>query len=259
MDPINMGSTSSYSVFANNPIMFADPLGLDTVSSRGAAKNVGDIVRTRKKDSYWYERKTDKGWEEMGSSSNLPSYSVTAKRKVGNNWLRWPSYTHQDALRWQDERATAFHLISSGQSLNYKGASEEYLSLIPDFHREYQAEQEGRTMQFGAVVLILGPLGWEFVVESGGLEYGQQAFTLGKEFIFEGSLNAHYYGTQLLNATSRELIYGVRYLLGSRLTIDQVIRLEKLAEKYKDLNNFYKDVKRYKELYDNIKKIINNF
>jgi hypothetical protein len=252
-----MGSTSPYSTFANNPIIFVDPLGLDTVSSRGAAKNVGDVVRTRKGNSNWYEKKTKKGWEEMGSSSNLPEVVVSAKKKRISNWLQWPNYTHQDVLRWQGERAAAFHLIGSGKPLNFKGASEEYVSLIPNFQREYQAEQEGRMMQGGAVALILGPLGWEFVVESGGLEFGQEAYTFGKEFLFEGSLNAHYYGSQLLNATSRELLYGVRYLIGSRLTIDQIIRLEKLAEKYKDINKFYKDVNKYKDLYDNIKKIIN--
>jgi hypothetical protein len=42
---------------------------------------------------------------------------------------------------------------------------------MPNFAREYKAEQEGRVMQLGAVALILGPAGWELLTEAGVSSY----------------------------------------------------------------------------------------
>ena len=44
IDPINKGGTSPYSAFNNSPLMFSDPLGLDTVNSFQKA-GTGDVVQ----------------------------------------------------------------------------------------------------------------------------------------------------------------------------------------------------------------------
>ena len=37
---------------------------------------------------------------------------------------------------------------------------------------------------------------------------------------------------------------------------EKLARLDQLAEKYRDLNKFYKEVKKYKKVFDTIKKLV---
>jgi RHS repeat-associated protein len=171
MDPVNTGGKSPYATFANNPIIFVDPLGLDTVKSSKKAKNVGDVFEHQHGKSNFFWDLTPSGWEGGGSSSILPEATVTAERANHLFILPGFDYSHEQSLRWQDERAIALNRLSSGKSINYKGASEEYISLIPNFEREYQAEQESRTMQYGAAALLLGPAAWQVLAETGASSY----------------------------------------------------------------------------------------
>jgi RHS repeat-associated protein len=75
----------------------------------------------------------------------------------------------------------------------------------------------------------------------------------------ESETAIYYYGTRLLNATASDLYLAMRWSLRNRLTIDQLLRLEKLASKFRNIEKFKKEIKNIKELYDDIKKVITNF
>ena len=76
VDPVDFGSSSPYATFANNPIWYRDPLGLDTVNSSKKLKNVGNVFRhyNPKTNSNFYYNKTSNGLEEKGSSQYLQKF-----------------------------------------------------------------------------------------------------------------------------------------------------------------------------------------
>jgi hypothetical protein len=105
-----------------------------------------------------------------------------------------------------------------------------------------QYEREGRVMQVGAVIIILGPA---VGVELGGLSKDFQE-------IYE---QTYYYMERGYNIAARDLIYAIRYGLRARLTIDQIIRLERLAEKFRPLNKVL-NAKTLKKILDKIDDIV---
>jgi hypothetical protein len=112
-----------------------------------------------------------------------------------------------------------------------------------------RADHESRIMQFGAITLVLGPPAAVEVLwatDLGGIS----------DSWFNFNLRLWYEGQYALNSTTEELMLAIRQALGSRLTIDQAIRLERLAYEYRDLNKFIKNVKRLRDFYNNIKKAI---
>ena len=176
IDPMNSGATSTFAAFNNNPIIYSDPFGLDTVKKASGLKNIGDVFQhyNAKTNSNFFYNKTPGGIEEAGSSQRLDAVDVTAKMKP-RSWLGSSfNYTHQQTLRWQDERATAFHLISSGQPLNFKGAPEEYLTLLQNFKQEYQADQESRKAQLFVGGVFVAPFAASALAESGATYYLSQ-------------------------------------------------------------------------------------
>jgi RHS repeat-associated protein len=74
-DPVVHAGYSGYSVFMNNPLVYIDPLGLDSVNSKDNAK-VGDMVCTDDENG-------NATWAAKGSA--ISEVTVKAKRTPENN------------------------------------------------------------------------------------------------------------------------------------------------------------------------------
>jgi len=167
IDPVNIGGTSGYNAFANNPIIFVDPLGLDTVRSSGGAKT-GDVFQHQNGNSNFFWNKTADGWEGGGSSSNLDEVVVTGKRKsVGRNYFNWPAMNAKQGM-WNDKM---FGRIRDNQALQQSG-DPSWLAGQLQFHQHnYKMEQESRAVQGFAVGVIAAPIVGVALAESGAAYY----------------------------------------------------------------------------------------
>jgi RHS repeat-associated protein len=156
-DPIY--KNSPYETFGGNPLLFSDPYGLDTSSSKKGRLD-GDVFRSKTGNSYFYEKKVNGKWQNMGESSELEAVTVSAKRKrtlADNSGLNIFNNSVSSRVWREDYWAYKFKAIKTG--------------LDPDrikmYDRWIQADEDYRAMSLGAVGIIAAPL-----VVLGGVETG---------------------------------------------------------------------------------------
>lgn len=100
------------------------------------------------------------------------------------NYLNIPDYNKADVDRWDSYRATVRDLSAAGKPLNYAGVPSEYLDLLPNLKREWQANKDWRAanyaiLDFGTLfvpVPKVGMLRW--------LKYGGSTFQEAKVAIW---------------------------------------------------------------------------
>jgi len=245
---------SSYSFAFDNPIVYNDPLGLDPEE----ANKSGDKKKTHKhkhKDRSGPLHETLQEVVVVGHRKVQQSHSsrtVTAappNQAPPINWLGWSNSTSEDRKEWKRDQYLFLDRVRADQVIIQGGESYHYLHSITMYEQWRRADHESRIMQFGAITIVLGPPAAAEVLwaaDLGGISESWLNF----------NTRLWYEGQYALNSTTEELILAIRQALGSRLTIDQAIRLEKLAHEYRDLNKFVKDVKRLRDFYINIKKVI---
>lgn len=153
VDPVTIGGTSGYSSFANNPIIYVDPFGLDTVNSSKGAK-VGDVFQHRNGNSNFYWDKTEKGWEGNGSSQQLESVTVTARRKTYTRGFHWPKI-NRGQLAWNDEM---YSRIRNNKDLSQPEDPKWAQQQIAWHQHNYQAQQDGRMLQGVFVGAMAAPI-----------------------------------------------------------------------------------------------------
>jgi RHS repeat-associated protein len=169
IDPVGIGTNSGYHAFMNNPLLFIDPLGLDTVTSSKKAKDIGDVFQHQKGNSNFFWNKTADGYEGGGSSEQLSEVVVTAKIKRGRNWINYPNSTLRERKQWDiDQR-------------NYRLG--DFSRLTPQQIARYQswdkAESDYRALSYGGVGIIIAPLAAVVAVESGVVGALYQVGSLG--------------------------------------------------------------------------------
>jgi RHS repeat-associated protein len=166
VDPVNMGATSSYAAFANNPLIFVDPLGLDTVNSSRKA-GIGDVFQHQNNNSNFFWIKTAKGWEGGGSSENLASVVFTFKKKRTNNYIHWPEI-HIGQAAWNDEMYARIRDKKPMQKIGDPPWAADQIN----FHiRNYQAQEDGRMLQGIFAGAIGAPIAITGLAESGAGYY----------------------------------------------------------------------------------------
>ncbi len=85
-----------------------------------------------------------------------------------------------------------------------------------------KAEHESKVMQVGSIAIMFGP--WAVMEVAAPINFAE---------LYQQA----YFWTELgYNIAIRDFIYAVRYGMAARLSMDQIIRLERLAEKYRDLH-----------------------
>ena len=137
-DPLSDFNTrfSPYSFSNNNPISINDPHGL------------------------------------LSDSLNrhvLPTVYVTAKRKPKLRGFNWPSYTKEEVSRWREEKYRYNLRRDAGAAVIQGGESFLYLDNVSSFERRYQAREDGRKMQIGAVCAMATPVAAAAIVETVGV------------------------------------------------------------------------------------------
>ena len=151
VDPVNIGGTSGYATFANNPIIFTDPNGLDTVSSkkRGAAN--GTVYRSLSKsgNSYFYEKKVNGKWEDMGEVGNLPEVVVHSKTKKHGRYYNWMGIDNTPSRVWREDY---WYYKNNGIT---KGLDAD---MIKRYDRWIQADKDWRAMSLITVGILASPL-----------------------------------------------------------------------------------------------------
>jgi hypothetical protein len=266
-----------YAVLGNSPIYFIDPDGADWYKSRksgsydwfdGSGRQKGyrhmktGTWSARNKAGFSYYFGNAKDELIQSGPSSLAEVTITAKSK---KYAIWKWYGGQSFIVNKDLGINAWTYgrvkdgsLSLAEAMKNKSFAEDFTNSLTSLQRIDQAERDYRVMSYGAAAIIVAPLAWELLAESGAATAANEAFIWGRAVFNEAGRQFYFYGSKLVTATAKDLLYAVRYSLQSKLTIDQIIRLERMAEKYRDVNKFYKEVKQYKDLFENLKKIIEN-
>jgi RHS repeat-associated protein len=138
VDPMNTGTSSPYAAFLNNPIVYNDPFGLDTVNSVDKLKNIGDVFQhyNSKTNSNFFYNKTANGLEGSGSSQQLADVVFTAKAKPkASNWMGYPNVNKSDRVSWTTDQNIFFERKALGISAVQGGESNHYLSSVGMYER----------------------------------------------------------------------------------------------------------------------------
>ena len=218
IDPIEKVDESPYLCFGGNPIMYADPLGLDAEEPK--TKTLPPVIITVKptkqqKNRYAAIRKLMKKehlewWEASGDiDKNGKRYGPTPSMKVTDFTKNRVGYQMEKDIR----------SISMDMKINIlKGAA-----IIE-----------------GSIPLLL----------SGSLVAGSNLVNVTQESIY-----LDYMLNKLYNLGATEAILTLRYTLRKVLSVDNMIRLEKMAGKYHNYKKLYKHLKVVKDLFETFGKM----
>lgn len=192
---------SPYAFAQNNPILFNDPSGLDTIYTNTPDKTPGF-------------------GPDPAKGAILPEVKLSDARKpaTARNGFYLPVIRKHQA-EYSDEM---YARIRDGRPLIQKGDPAWLKDQIPYQLRNYQAEQEGRNMQIGAVIALATPLLISISPEL--LAIAQDGITL----INEGatSLNEIYTENSVI-ANARTRIFLAKYLKNA----PDLAKLGKTAQK----------------------------
>jgi RHS repeat-associated protein len=238
---------SPYTYGFDNPVVFNDPLGL-TADSTGS-KTVHHKKHPNKPKYKELAPVTIVAYKKDCKTCNPPPRTVNVGPPPSSappiNYINWPDPSPEQRAEYKKSQDLYYDRLNSGAALVQGGESWQYLNSLSMYQQWTQAEQEYRVMQVVAVAGIFGPA----VV-------GSLADVAVGDMILEGQQQAYVEAERLYNIGSRDLINAIRYGLRGRLSIDQIIRLDKLANENKDLNKAIKTVKEVKAFWDAIQKAL---
>lgn len=193
VDPVPKSMVSPYMVLGDNPINNVDPLGNDWYHKNGD-KNKDNLTwfdgngrqkgykldkrgtgfwtdRNKNGISTYYGRSADDVQLDGGYLQDVVVRSSHPGKAASVNWFNIPDYNKADVDRWIGYSATVRDLMAAGKPLNYAGAPQEYLDMLPDLQRQWQANQDYRKMSYGAVGIIAVPVVLPELIESGAISY----------------------------------------------------------------------------------------
>ena len=156
-------NTSPYAFVNNNPINYNDPLGLDSVSVKIPTNyKPGDIIYVPNPSdpnqifSYTYDPKTGQ-LTPAGGNGSSGSVTVTAKAKSHWGGFYYPEMPApvSSMRQW---RYTMYDRIANNQPLLHGGEPDWVADNLKQYQLEYQADQEYRTNQVAALLIIASPL-----------------------------------------------------------------------------------------------------
>ncbi|HEV2483297.1 MAG TPA: DUF6443 domain-containing protein [Puia sp.] len=256
IDPIGelFQDVTPYSFAFNNPVLYNDPLGLDPEATNNDAGSGKPKPRPKPKP----KPKVDVlpsvvvvGYKPKGKCHTCDVPDITAKKPdkpTPLKFMYWPDYTQKDVERWEEDHYLYLDRLQLNQPFIQGGESDHYLQMLSTYERWTRADNDGRTMQVGAVVIILGPaLGVELGM---GVDMAAMSESINDAYEF-----VYYFMDRGYNEATRDLFYAIRYGLRNKLTMDQIIRLERLAEKYRPLNKILNE-KTVKQVLKQIDKIL---
>lgn len=122
---------SAYGFASNNPISRLDPWGLKDTLFKG---------------------------EVVQRDPDLATVTIKAHKKTSFGGFYWPSYTKSEVSAWRSEKYQYDTRRRSGQSVLQGGESQLYLNNIGSFKRRFEAEEDGRKMSIGVVVIMAAPI-----------------------------------------------------------------------------------------------------
>jgi len=219
-----------YAYAKDNPILMNDPLGLAADSSMPKSPHQRKPKHPKPKYK-WLEEVIVTAKKKDCQSCGHPTITLPPppQKPPPLNWMNWPTSDPQTRDEWHRDHDLYLDRLALNQPLIQGNESWHYLHSLDMYKRWTQADEDGRKMQLGAVGIIFGP--W-IAMEMASAAMVEISYQGGTRAVFEDiyiQLNTRY------NAAISDAIYAVRYGLASRLTVDQIIRLEKLAEKSRDL------------------------
>jgi len=219
---------SPYTFGFDNPVVFNDPLGLsaDSTSSKSNHHSRHHHHKPKYKE---LAPVTVVGYKKDCKTCGKPSPTV----KVGPapnkpqplNYINWPNSTPEERAVWKTNQSLYFDRVHSGALLIQGGETQQYLNSLAMYQQWTQADQDYKTMQIAAVGIIFGP--WTLAEVGVAASYVNYA---------ELADQAYFYTELGYNVLIRDLILSFRQGMAGRLSIDQLIRLEKLANQYRGLN-----------------------
>jgi RHS repeat-associated protein len=148
---------SPYAFVQNNPILFNDPLGLDTV--RTGTTNGGNTASATNKDGTTgtYVVDPNNSNELVGtgmSGSSEVTLAPKEKKSSGFGGFYFPEIRKGQG-KWSDKMSAR---LRDNQPLIQKGDPDWLQDQIPFHKQNFEAEQDYRKMQIGAVIAIASPV-----------------------------------------------------------------------------------------------------
>lgn len=150
---------SPYTYVQNNPLLFNDPLGLDSV--RTGTKDGGNTATAQNKDgtvgTYVVDPNNPDQLVGTGmSGSSEVTVSSSKKSKTGSSFggFHWPTIRKGQG-EWNDEM---YSRIRDNKPLIQLGDPNWLQDQIPFHLHAYQAEQEYRQMSMAGVLILASPL-----------------------------------------------------------------------------------------------------
>ena len=155
--------------------------------------------------------------------------------------------------------------INSGNELSQaskpKKLREEIPYIIPKNEQNVLMFHEGSTLlkdiRRNSDIMKYRMLQGAAIVEGSGLIIlgGVEATPLLLETATDQSIQLYYILNRSFNLLSEDFFLALRWQLRRVLSVDNLIRLEKLADKQRDIKKLYDQLKKIKELLDNLSKL----
>jgi hypothetical protein len=111
-----------------------------------------------------------------------------------------------------------------------------------------KTEDEYRRNQVVAVAVVLGP--------AVGTEMAWGDFSYLSEEWFDANLRLWWEAQKVVNSGYMSVILGIEGALGSKLTIDQIQRLNKIATEFHDPVEFVKNMKELQEFVEQVNDVL---